>query len=105
MSEQTIRRALGKLQDDPEHEASWTELQEAATAGAHGGMSQEALLDLMEAARREHATRHEDEAVARLLELEVASAKGSPRVVELQSSLAKHLNEVLDDVKRALPAL
>ena len=105
MSEQTIRRALGKLQDDPDNEAAWTELQDAATDPNASGMGQDALLDLLEAARREHASRREDEAVAKLLELETLIASGTKREVELQAELARHLNEVLDDVKRALPAL
>ncbi|GAC1394681.1 MAG: hypothetical protein NVSMB47_04000 [Polyangiales bacterium] len=105
MSEQTIRRALGKLQDDPDQEGAWTELQDVATDPARGGMGQEALLDLLEAARREHGARHEEEAVARMLELEVLVAEGTPREVELQATLVRHLNEALDDVKRALPAL
>ena len=32
MSVETIRMALGQLQDDPENEAAWNELAEAVTA-------------------------------------------------------------------------
>ena len=106
MSEQTIRRALGKLQDDPENIGAWTELQDAATDpnGAEPSLSGDALLDLLEAARREHASRREDEAVAKMLELETLIASGTPREAKLQEELARHLNDVLDDTKRALPA-
>jgi len=102
MSEQTIRRALGKLQDDPEQEGAWSELQDAALSGT---MATDALLELLEAARREHAVRREDEAMAKMLEVEVLLASGTPKEAELQAELARVYNEVLDDVKRALPCL
>jgi tetratricopeptide (TPR) repeat protein len=105
MSEQTIRRALGKLQDDPENEGAWAELQDAVTDPAGSGMGAEALATLLEAARREHQSRREDEAVAQLLELEALILSGTPREVELQAELARVYNEVLDDTKRAIPAL
>jgi tetratricopeptide (TPR) repeat protein len=105
MSDQTIRRALGKLQEDPDHAGAWAELQDAATDPAGLGMTNDALLDLLEAARREHAGRHEDEAVAKLLELETLIADGTPREADLQAELARVLNEVLDDAKAALGAL
>lgn len=105
MSDQTIRRALGKLQEDPDHEGAWTELQDAVTDPSGAGMSNDALLDLLEAARREHAGRHEDDAVAKLLELEIVIADGTPREADLQAELARVLNEVLDDSKQALGAL
>lgn len=110
MSEQTIRRALGKLQDDPDDAGAWEALQDAAIDQAtgdraEGGMGKDALLELLSAARSEHAARREDEAVARLLEIEVLVASGTPREIELQGELCRVLNEVLDDVKRALPAM
>lgn len=105
MSEQTIRRALGQLQDDPEHQGAWAELQDAVLDPDAAGMTHDALQQLLEAARQEHAARHEFEAVARLLELEVLLSDGKPREVELQAELARVLNEVLDDALRAIPAL
>jgi len=105
MSEQTIRRALGKLQDDPDDTGAWSALQDAAIDQADSGMGKDALLELLAAARAEHGARREDDAVARLLEIEVLVAEGTPREAELQAELCRVLNEVLDDVKRALPAL
>ncbi len=105
MSEQTIRRALGKLQDDPEHEPAWAELQDAVLDPAAAGMDNESLQALLESAREEHAGRHEFEAVARMLELEILLLEGNAREVALQYELVRVLNEVLDDTKRAIPAL
>jgi golgin subfamily B member 1 len=105
MSEQTIRRALGKLQDDPEQESAWAELQDAVLDPAAAGMDNESLQALLEAAREEHSSRHEFEAVAHMLELELLLLEGSPREVALQYELVRVLNEVLDDTRRAIPAL
>ncbi|MBI2392597.1 MAG: hypothetical protein HYV09_23635 [Deltaproteobacteria bacterium] len=105
MSEQTIRRALGKLQQDPETESAWAELQDVVLDPAASGMTNESLSTLLEAAREEHASRHEFDAVARMLELEVLLNEGSPREVALQYELVRILNEVLDDTRRAIPAL
>jgi len=105
MSEQTIRRALGKLQDDPEHDSAWAELQDAVLDPAAAGMDNESLANLFESAREEHAARHEFDAVARMLELELLLLEGNPREVALQYELVRVLNEVLDDTRRAIPAL
>jgi tetratricopeptide (TPR) repeat protein len=105
MSEQTIRRALGKLQDDPEQESAWAELQDAVLDPAAAGMNNDSLASLLESAREEHAGRHEFDAVARMLELELLLLEGNPREVALQYELVRVLNEVLDDTRRAIPAL
>lgn len=105
MSEQTIRRALGKLQDDPEQDSAWAELQDAVLDPAAAGMDNESLQALLESAREEHGGRHEFEAVARMLELEILLLDGSAREVALQYELVRVLNEVLDDTRRAIPAL
>lgn len=105
MSEQTIRRALGKLQDDPEQESAWAELQDAVLDPSAAGMDNESLQALLESAREEHSSRHEFEAVARMLELELLLLEGSAREVALQYELVRVLNEVLDDTRRAIPAL
>ena len=75
MSAQTIRTALGLLQDDPDLEAAWNDLQDAVTA-PDTGMSPEELAKLLRHARRAHASRAEWDAVTRLLELEVAGVVG-----------------------------
>ena len=52
MSSQKIRNALGLLQDDEDNEAAWLELQDALTS-PDVGLSDEELIDLLGAARRE----------------------------------------------------
>lgn len=105
MSEQTIRRALGTLQDDPDAASAWAELQDAVLDPAAAGFNNESLATLLEAAREEHASRHEFDAVARMLELELLLLEGTPKEVERQYELVRVLNEVLDDTRRAIPAL
>jgi tetratricopeptide (TPR) repeat protein len=109
MSAKTIRKALGTLQDDPDHEEAWGDLAEAL--GFQGVTSplapREAIeLDgaelgkLLESARRAHGSRGEDDAVARMLEIEVAAAHGTDRQAALEAELARVLDrDVLDDAR------
>ena len=69
MSATTIKSALGLLQDDPDHNAAWTELRREV--GASSEMSAGELANLLDAARRAHGGRGEVEAVARLLQIEI----------------------------------
>jgi golgin subfamily B member 1 len=97
MSAQTIRTALGLLQDDPDIENAWNDLQDAATS-PDPGLEASELSKLLEAARRAHEGRREWDAAARLLELEVAIAAGKPDEPLLQSELARILDdEIVDD--------
>lgn len=101
MSVETIRMALGRLQDEPENEGAWNELAEAVTAPGSNDDETERLLG---AARGKHEQRREWDAVARLLELEIALAAGSPVEAPMQAELARVYNEELVDVGRALGA-
>jgi tetratricopeptide (TPR) repeat protein len=109
MSAKTIRKALGTLQDDPDHARAWTELAEALgftsvdaplSPGADPGMTLEELAKLLEAARRAHEMRREYDAVARILEFEVAVAHGTEKEAALEVERARVLDdEVLDDAR------
>jgi len=106
MSAKTIRKALGTLQDDPDHAKAWIELAEALGFGGveHGlaaadvGMAADELAKLLEAARRAHEVRGEYDAVGRILEMEVSLSHGTGRRASLEAELARVLNdEVIDD--------
>ncbi len=109
MSAKTIRKALGTLQDDPEQVEAWTELAEALgfesvrepLRGA-SGIPEPELAKLLDAARRAHEMRREYDAVARLLEMQVALANGSPREVDLLVELARVYDDELLDDRRAV---
>ena len=114
MSANTIRNALGILQDEPDNEQAWTELRsalgyssEASEQGAAtvdpGEMGAVELASLLEAARRAHEMRREYEAVADLLEIEAALATGD-REAELVSELARIRDDVLLDDAGGLAA-
>jgi tetratricopeptide (TPR) repeat protein len=98
MSIETIRMALGRLQDDPDDEAAWDELAEAVTSPS--GLSQDEVERLLGLARARHEQRREWGPVARLLELEIALSQGSPVEVPMQAELARIYHEELVDVER-----
>ncbi|HEY4120148.1 MAG TPA: hypothetical protein VGM56_19925, partial [Byssovorax sp.] len=93
--------ALGKLQDDPDNEAAWNDLSEAATAP---GVEKDDVERLLGRARAKHEHRREWEGVARLLELEISFAGGTPVEAPMQAELARVLYEELVDTERALNA-
>ncbi|MGH7270451.1 MAG: hypothetical protein ACREJ3_08470, partial [Polyangiaceae bacterium] len=106
MSAKTIKGALGLLQDDPDSLSTWQELRREVE-GDHGMVSGE-LSSLLEAARRAYEARREYEAVGKLLEIEVAAARGTPREAALLAERARVLDEdLLDDAaaKAAYEAL
>lgn len=109
MSANTIRNALGFLQDEPDNEQAWSELRSAlGYSGADGTvdpgeMGASELASLLEAARRAHEMRREYEAVADLLEIEAALATGE-REAELALELARVRDDVLLDDAGALAA-
>ena len=93
MTSNTIRTALGVLQDEPDNDQAWSDLRDALgyTSGEGtvdpGDLGPEALAPLLEAARQAHEMRREYEAVADLLEIEAALATGE-REAELVAELA-----------------
>ena len=103
MSVETIRVALGRLQDDPENETTWNELAEAVTA-PDLGVSNAEVERLLGMERGRHEQRREWDAVARLLELEVSFAGGGPVEAPMQAELARIYQDELVDPERALAA-
>jgi tetratricopeptide (TPR) repeat protein len=103
MSVETIRVALGRLQDDPENEAAWNDLAEAVTA-PDPGVSNAEVERLLGMARGRHEQRREWAAVARLLDLEIAFASGSPVEGPMQAELARIYQDELIDADRARAA-
>jgi tetratricopeptide (TPR) repeat protein len=117
MSASTIRKALGTLQDDSEHREAWSLLDAALGYEAADkpltppegspaldpsgdpAMTRQELVSLLTAAKQAHEVRGEDEAVAHLLGILAALARGTDAEVELQRELAHVLDErVVDDV-------
>src|SRR5258708_31251926 len=100
MSDKTIKSALGLLQDDPDNDKAWSDLQGEL---ADPGMSPAELAKLLEAARTAHEGRRELAAVARLLDLEADGAQG-PRKGALLTELARMYDEELLDYPAARKA-
>ncbi len=101
MSVDKIRMALGVLQSDPENEAAWNDLAEAVTAPDTSSDDVERLLGL---ARAKQEQRREWGAVAKLLELEMSFAVGTPVEAPMQAELARIYQDELIDVEKALGA-
>src|SRR5690606_5567350 len=97
MDSQTVRRALGKLQVDPDSSEDWDELRQQ-TKALDGDLSHEELLRLLDAAREQHRARGEYDAVRTLLEIASGLVEGTPREAELVREHARVLiEELLDD--------
>jgi tetratricopeptide (TPR) repeat protein len=101
MSVDNIRMALGTLQGDPENEAAWNDLAEAVTAPDISADEVERLLGVARARQEE---RREWGAVARLLELEISFAAGTPVEAPMQAELARIYQEELHDADKAAAA-
>ncbi len=96
MSSNTIRTALGLLQDDPDHEQAWLDLKEALDEGKPDGMTADEARALLASAHRAHEARREHDAVASLLELEVVLAQSDASTeVTLLRDLARVSEEEL----------
>ncbi|HEX2871348.1 MAG TPA: tetratricopeptide repeat protein [Polyangiaceae bacterium] len=96
MDSQTIRTALGKLQAEPGSNEAWESLQASVKQGG-GDLSSDELARLLDSAREKHAERGEWTAAAKLLELAIALAAGTPREAALVRDQAKLLSEQLFD--------
>jgi tetratricopeptide (TPR) repeat protein len=96
MDSQTIREALGLLQENPDDQEGWISLKEALSA-SEGDFDQSELLHLLEAARQKHCERGESVAVARLLEFEIRQAAGTDVEPRLLVEQARVLREELLD--------
>ena len=103
MDSQTIRTALGKLQAEPGSNEAWESLQ-SSVKQAGGDLSPDDLARLLDSAREKHAERGEWTAAARLIELAIAAAEGTPREAPLVREQAKLLSEQLFDEDGAAAA-
>src|SRR4051794_5000937 len=111
MTANTIRNALGVLQDEPDNDEAWRDLRQALGYTSEpdgtvdpGELGAEELADLLGAARQAHEMRREYEAVGDLLEIEAALARGSDREPELVAELAGVRDDVLHDDAGAIAA-
>jgi predicted O-linked N-acetylglucosamine transferase (SPINDLY family) len=108
----TLRNALGHLQNHPDDERAWSELEAELTSGegarrdrSRGEAANGSAADtvkLLDAARSAHAERRESDAVARLLELEAAEVRGTSDEAPLLRELARVYDEDLFDDARAV---
>lgn len=97
MDSNTIRTALGQLQDDPDLEEAWTSLR-SSVSESRGDLDTDELLNLLEAAKSKHQERGEWDAVAYLLDIELNAAAGSAREIDVARELAQvHGEQRLDD--------
>ena len=96
MDSQTIRTALGRLQEDPGSQEAWQTLRESVLE-PEGDLDQEELLRLLDAAREAHRARGEWDAVAHLLDTETRVATSGPRELDLVVEHARVLDEELLD--------
>lgn len=103
MSVETIRVALGRLQDEPDNDGAWNDLTEAVTAPS-GDVQADDVERLLGQARARHEQRREWESVVRLLELEISFASGTPVEGPMQAELARIYHEELVDVDRSAAA-
>ncbi|HSU38800.1 MAG TPA: hypothetical protein VLJ38_04500, partial [Polyangiaceae bacterium] len=100
MDSQTIRTVLGKLQGEPDTEASWSLLRSAVSEPG-GDLSKDELQRLLTAARERHAARGEWEAVAQLLEIAVGAAAGTDAELGLLREQAQVQKQHLFDDEAA----
>lgn len=103
MHAQTIRTALGQLQDDPELSTAWDALSTAVEAPERD-LSTSELLRLLEHARARHAERGEWEAVLRLLDVALPAARGGDAEAALLKERIRVQREELFDEDAALRA-
>ena len=115
MTANTIRTALGVLQDEPDNDQAWSDLRAALGYAPSTGddgtvetgeLGVDELAQLLEAARQAHEMRREYEAVAQLLAIEAALAKrsGGEREAELVAELASIRDDILHDDAGAIAA-
>lgn len=103
MDSQTIRTALGELQEDPDRKDSWDTLGEAIKQ-PEGDLDAAETLRLLASARHAHRDRGELDAVAALLALEVEVARGAGDELKAALEQARFLQEDLYDDEGALVA-
>ena len=103
MDSQTIRTALGELQEDPDRKEAWQTLADAVRVPG-GDLAVADALRLLGRARRTHASRGEFEAVGTLIAFETSIAAGTPDEFALVMEQARVLRDELFDEEGALLA-
>lgn len=103
MHAQTIRTALGQLQDDPDLSSAWEALIASVEADDRD-LAAADLLHLLDAARARHADRGEWEAVLQLLEVALPVAKGGEHEATLIKERIRVQRDELFDEDAALRA-
>jgi len=101
MDAQSVRTALGTLQNNPDDSEAWQELRDALSDDG-GDLDHESALALLEAARERHASRGEAEAVVRIYDLCAAQCEGTPLQVAF---LQKRAAVLLAELFAGLPAI
>ncbi len=96
MHAQTIRTALGQLQEDPDSQPGWASL-EGALGAPDRDIDAAELLRLFSAARARHAERGEWDAVTRLLDMESVVVDGTDAQLPVLKEKARVLREELFD--------
>ncbi len=103
MSVDTIRMALGRLQDDPVDDGAWAQLEGALMAPGDEPAADDVERHLG-AARAMHEQRRDWGAVARLLELELLFSGGGAVETAMQAELARIYHDELIEPKKAAGA-
>src|SRR5437764_467354 len=105
MSAEAVRKLLGSLQEDPDNEQAWTQLEERAVQGELGQLGADGNA-WFEDARRRYIETGEAEAAARLLDIEAMISNGDgARKTAIVRERARLLEEELLDDKSAIAAL
>src|SRR6185295_1801002 len=103
MDSQTIRTALGELQEDPDRDDAWKTLADSVR-GSDGDLGASDALRLLARARRAHEARGESEAASRLIALEVGIAQNTSDEAAFVVEQSRILREELFDEEGALVA-
>src|SRR5688572_3798826 len=101
MDAQSVRTALGTLQNNPDDSEAWQDLRDALSEDG-GDLDHESALELLEAARERHASRGEAEAVVRIYDLCAAQCQGTMLEIAFLQSRASVL---LTELFAGLPAI
>lgn len=101
MDAQSVRTALGTLQNNPDDSEAWQDLRDALSEEG-GDLDHPSALALLEAARERHASRGEAEAVVRIYDLCADQCDGMPLQV---SYLQKRAEVLLTELFAGLPAI
>jgi tetratricopeptide (TPR) repeat protein len=101
MHAQSVRTALGTLQNNPDDSEAWQELRDALSEEG-GDLDHASALALLSAARERHASRGEAEAVVRIYDLCAAESSGTAAEV---SFLQQRAAVLLTELFAGLPAI